>query len=279
MHRIILAAGVVTGVLTWVDPAAAQTGRWNDITTTAGCGVSEFRNSAAPPVAIWSGACEGGRAQGRGTLEQRSATESDGSYGASRSTGEMVDGYFNGPVEYEDYWATGGQRPSRVTRQTHRYTMGCEAGWGDDCTPRRRATTTSVSAGTVPSPNGGASNHITSSNPPGFGQASSASEVDASSHNQCVQPVYPQGGAAPYFTNSCGYGVRIAYCVLNPTPGNSSQVNDCQTRRPAVDLIGAGQRQAALISGDMVYWVACRAPALPMEMRFELGVGLSARCG
>lgn len=173
---ILLATAVVTMT---AGPAVTQTAGWYQDRTTSGCLFHLPFDPAGSQgwTSQWSESCTPGQAiEGRGSLEERgpSMGEAD-TVLMTRRTGQMIGGYWHGPVTEERFASRNGgpMEPESysfdrfVPSITQTYDMGCRPGLST-CTPGvvTAAIPTSPDIESHDGPMGGA---ISSSNPPGFG--------------------------------------------------------------------------------------------------------------
>ncbi len=101
MARWILAAGVAALLVTVAAGAQAQ-GRWQAASNNPGCMVW---NAAPAPNArvLWSGTCQGGKADGQGQLDWQYTV--NGQWRTDQYVGAMQGGVIHGRGTY--FWANG----------------------------------------------------------------------------------------------------------------------------------------------------------------------------
>ncbi len=105
----------------------------------------------------------------------------------------------------------------------------------------------------------------------------------AAEAHQCVAIDNAGSGNFGAFKNTCSYRVNFDTCNYKPriTQGgfNWSADFDCEKQQIGMHTPGAGVSVAAHNRNtEMVYWFACKAPAMPVDVTFVQGQGLSGRC-
>jgi hypothetical protein len=106
----------------------------------------------------------------------------------------------------------------------------------------------------------------------------------AAQAHDCIVVDPPGKGLFGSFTNRCEYKVNFVTCNFKPRIKqggfNWADEFDCEKKNGmGLHTPSAGVSVAAHNRGaNMVYWFACRDPAVPVDANFELGHGIIARC-
>lgn len=80
------------------------------------------------------------------------------------------------------------------------------------------------------------------------------------------------------FRNSCNFKVEVAWCNENPKKDSWADVHNCIGKGGQMTGVRANGESASHIKNtERVHWLACKEPALPLEVTFD-GSQLQGRC-
>lgn len=80
------------------------------------------------------------------------------------------------------------------------------------------------------------------------------------------------------FRNSCNFKVEVAWCNENPKKDSWADVHNCIGKGGQMTGVRANGESASHIKNtERVHWLACKEPALPLEVTFD-GTQLQGRC-
>lgn len=276
---ILLATAVVTMT---AGPAVTQTAGWYQDRTTSGCLFHLPFDPAGSQgwTSQWSESCTPGQAiDGRGSLEERgpSMGEAD-TVLMTRRTGQMIGGYWHGPVTEERFASRNGgpMEPESysfdrfVPSITQTYDMGCRPGLSN-CTPGVVTASASPTLPEMESDDGPMGGAISSSNPPGFGMPVAFLHPDTG--RPCVVLTEVEARDASnerrrrivhvlHFENICDatfsiYARRIPLGEQTSDPdglsGNGISPAPSETTVSRISCIEEGERDACL--GFSEWWV------------------------
>lgn len=95
--------------------------------------------------------------------------------------------------------------------------------------------------------------------------------------NECISIDTSKPGFG-LFRNSCNFKVEVAWCNENPQKDSWADVHNCVGKGGQMTGVRANGESASHIKNtERVHWLACKEPALPLEVTFD-GTQLQGRC-